>query len=104
MRFNHWNFYSSSSEHTSYQISTATLCSISTVGGGGRDRTDDLRLAKPALSHLSYAPGVIHQMLQRPQHYDIEMVGLGRLELPTSRLSGVRSNQAELQAHNLGQG
>ena len=27
-----------------------------------------------------------------------EMVGLGRLELPTSRLSGVRSNQAELQA------
>ena len=29
------------------------------------------------------------------------MVGLGRLELPTSRLSGVRSNQAELQAHNL---
>ena len=28
------------------------------------------------------------------------MVGLGRLELPTSRLSGVRSNQAELQARN----
>ena len=26
------------------------------------------------------------------------MVGLGRLELPTSRLSGVRSNQPELQA------
>ena len=26
------------------------------VGGGGRDRTDDLRLAKPALSQLSYAP------------------------------------------------
>ena len=28
------------------------------------------------------------------------MVGLGRLELPTSRLSGVRSNQPELQALN----
>jgi hypothetical protein len=27
------------------------------VGGGERDRTDDLRLAKPALSQLSYAPG-----------------------------------------------
>ena len=27
------------------------------------------------------------------------MVGLGRLELPTSPLSGVRSNQAELQTH-----
>ena len=26
------------------------------TGGGGRDRTDDLRLAKPALSQLSYAP------------------------------------------------
>ncbi len=26
-------------------------------GGGGRDRTDDLRLAKPSLSQLSYAPG-----------------------------------------------
>ena len=26
-------------------------------GGGERDRTDDLRLAKPALSQLSYAPG-----------------------------------------------
>ncbi len=26
------------------------------------------------------------------------MVGLGRIELPTSRLSGVRSNRTELQA------
>ena len=25
-------------------------------GGGGRVRTDDLRLAKPSLSQLSYAP------------------------------------------------
>lgn len=28
----------------------------SAFGGGERDRTDDLRLAKPALSQLSYAP------------------------------------------------
>ena len=27
------------------------------IGGGGRDRTDDLKLAKLALSQLSYAPG-----------------------------------------------
>ncbi len=27
------------------------------VGGDDRDRTDDLRLAKPALSQLSYIPG-----------------------------------------------
>ena len=47
-------------------------------GGADRDRTDDLRLAKPALSQLSYSP--------------LWVVGLGRFELPTSRLSGVRSN------------
>ena len=49
------------------------------VGGGERVRTDDLLLAKQVLSQLSYAPE--------------KMVGLGRLELPTSRLSGVRSNR-----------
>ena len=27
------------------------------LGGADRDRTDDLRLAKPALSQLSYSPG-----------------------------------------------
>ena len=32
------------------------------------------------------------------------LVGLGRLELPTSPLSGVRSNQAELQTHSRGSG
>ncbi|CAN0511140.1 unnamed protein product, partial [Laminaria digitata] len=53
-------------------------------GGGRRDRTDDLMLAKHALSQLSYAP--VNKMI-------ISVVGLGRLELPTSRLSGVRSNQ-----------
>ena len=54
------------------------------TGGGERDRTDDLLLAKQALSQLSYTPN--------------QLVGPGRLELPTSRLSGVRSNQAELRA------
>ena len=53
-------------------------------GGGERDRTDDLLRARQALSQLSYTP--IHK----------NMVGLGGLEPPTSRLSGVRSNQAEL--------
>ena len=32
----------------------------------------------------------------------LELVGLGRLELPTSPLSGVRSNQAELQTQKIG--
>ena len=58
-------------------------------GGGRRDRTDDLLLAKQSLSQLSYAPNCAHK--EPPAHIKC-MVGLGRLELPTSRLSGVRSN------------
>jgi hypothetical protein len=48
-------------------------------GGADRDRTGDPLLAKQVLSQLSYSP--------------VSMVGLGRFELPTSPLSGVRSNQ-----------
>ena len=59
------------------------------IGGGERNRTDDLLLAKQALSRLSYAPSFGRRA---------PVVGLGRVELPTSRLSGVRSNRAELQA------
>jgi hypothetical protein len=51
------------------------------AGGARRDRTDDLLLAKQALSQLSYGPGCRG------------LVGLGRFELPTSRLSSARSNQ-----------
>jgi hypothetical protein len=60
-------------------------------GGAERDRTDDLRLAKPALSQLSYSPESQSQkhLIGEPAG----AVGQGRLELPTSRLSGVRSNQ-----------
>ena len=52
------------------------------TGGAGRNRTDDILLAKQTLSQLSYGP------VPFPE----EVVGPGRLELPTSRLSGVRSN------------
>ena len=77
------------------------------VGGARRDRTDDLLLAKQALSQLSYGP--VGRRRDRSQKSKIRrslvltfdfrlpisltMVGLGRLELPTSRLSGVRSNR-----------
>ena len=54
-------------------------------GGARRDRTDDLMLAKHALSQLSYGPWDTSSLTV--------MVGLGRLELPTSRLSSARSNQ-----------
>jgi hypothetical protein len=50
------------------------------AGGADRDRTGDPLLAKQVLSQLSYSP-------------EVKMVGLGRVELPTSPLSGVRSNQ-----------
>src|SRR6266481_1267857 len=50
-------------------------------GGGERDRTDDLLLAKQALSQLSYTP------------VSSGMVGQGGFEPPTSRLSSARSNQ-----------
>src|SRR6185312_8345853 len=53
-----------------------------------RDRTADPLLAKQVLSQLSYSPLKIILDDRRDK-----VVGLGRFELPTSPLSGVRSNQ-----------
>ena len=85
------------------------------LGGARRDRTDDLMLAKHALSQLSYGPerGVGNRQSARrvrvgqgPRRETIpadcrlpipycltNLVGLGGLEPPTSRLSSARSNQ-----------
>jgi hypothetical protein len=63
------------------------------VGGARRDRTDDLKLAKLALSQLSYGPNPqIHQTSSCETAPDA-LVGLERFELSTSRLSSARSNQ-----------
>ena len=89
-------------------------------GGARRDRTDDLMLAKHALSQLSYGPEGTPASTRPPRGAArarrewaararreraararrvgtpagaTTMVGLGRLELPTSRLSSARSNQ-----------
>ncbi len=59
------------------------LACFASDGGAERDRTDDLMLAKHALSQLSYSPSLVTPP---------GMVGPGGLEPPTSRLSGVRSN------------
>jgi hypothetical protein len=67
----------SSGDHDATRHSLLPVRPIPT-GGARRDRTDDLMLAKHALSQLSYGP---------------VMVGLGGLEPPTSRLSSARSNQ-----------
>jgi hypothetical protein len=78
-------------------------------GGARRSRTDDILLAKQALYQLSYGPVPEERMLSpgelsatrsQPRVKQPEgLVGPGRLELPTLRLSGVRSNQAELRAY-----
>ena len=88
----------------------AARCGDQPSGGARRDRTDDLMLAKHALSQLSYGPkaNAKHsptarqlirkangrkrqpQAAKRQRHV---MVGLGGLEPPTSRLSSARSNQ-----------
>ena len=57
--------------------------------GDDRDRTGNLWLAKPTLSQLSYVPGAVIAEISNLNF----RVGPGRIELPTSRLSGVRSNQ-----------
>ena len=78
------------------------------IGGAERDRTADPLLAKQVLSQLSYSPiqldhpSLINQARQQfastnslnpNPHSHMQMVGLGRLELPTPRLSSVCSNQ-----------
>ena len=81
----------------------------SPTGGARRDRTDDLLLAKQALSQLSYGPRPtgwsppslsscggqppISKSLPAEAVQARRLVGLGRFELPTSRLSSARSNQ-----------
>ena len=60
-------------------------------GGARRDRTDDLMLAKHALSQLSYGP-ISAQI----------MVGLGGFEPPTPRLSSVCSNQLSYRPRHTG--
>ena len=69
--------------------------------GDNRARTGNLRRAKAVLSQLSYAPKEVQELqavtdlsLSRPMATQrLAPLGLARVELATSRLSGVRSNQ-----------
>ena len=77
------------------------------LGGAGRDRTDDLKLAKLALSQLSYAPIQGRSDQDQPDqgrngHPALEpgsrsVVGRAGFEPATSRLSSARSNQLSYQ-------
>ncbi len=62
--------------------------------GDDRARTDNLRLARAALSQLSYVPGMIEIPVVRLYLNRSEfLVGVGGLEPPTSALSEPHSNQ-----------
>ena len=61
------------------------------TGGAERIRTDDPLLAKQVLSQLSYSP--IRLAAAYLRACALNLVGQGRFELPTSRLSSARSNQ-----------
>src|SRR5438309_8242040 len=62
-------------------------------GGASRDRTDDLKLAKLALSQLSYGPEPVGRGGVSTSSTSLaQMVGREGVEPSTSRLSGVRSN------------
>ncbi len=61
-------------------------------GGASRDRTGDLKLAKLALSQLSYGPKRMFTKFALACRSDRAVVGREGVEPSTSRLSGVRSN------------
>ena len=98
-------------------------CASRGLGGGERNRTDDLLLAKQALSQLSYTPvrgpalaygirssgfskglalgiSLRERLCCRRNHVcfaNVHLVGRGGFEPPTSRLSSARSNQLSYQ-------
>ena len=72
-----------------YQIQRAEQ-----IGGDERARTANLRLAKPALSQLSYVPKRRQRAVRtRRQPSPVKMVGPIGLEPMASSLSGTRSDQ-----------
>ena len=78
----------------SIQSSVLMTFSVSTSGAEGI-RTPDPLLARQVLSQLSYNPlGLFYFILNCFRFlYTPKLLGLSGLEPPTSRLSGVRSNQ-----------
>ena len=83
---------STSSRH---RLISSRTCQSRNYGGAERDRTVDPLLAKQVLSQLSYSPLIVSiaNLIVSITNRRDKVVGLGRFELPTSPLSGVRSNQ-----------
>jgi hypothetical protein len=74
------------------RLLTSLHC-LKTDGGAGRDRTDDLLLAKQALSQLSYSPAVAACGSPTPDPRFPFLVGLDGFEPSTPALSRRCSNQ-----------
>src|ERR671933_443878 len=73
-------------------------------GGASRDRTGDLKLAKLALSQLSYGPlpqCECSRMFAVTGRFAAAVVGREGVEPSTSRLSGVRSNHLSYRPPSL---
>ena len=82
----------------------SAICDHRNFGGADRDRTGGLLVANQALSQLSYSPmtaassfeprasSKTRLLIARSSQLEADLVGLGRIELPTSPLSGVRSS------------
>jgi hypothetical protein len=69
-----------------------------TRGGADRDRTDDLRLAKPALSQLSYSPSEVGgwwawvDLNYRPPAYQADaLTGLSYRPIRSDRIQSARA-------------
>ena len=82
---------------SSIQFSKNSSRLVCRVGGDEENRTPDPLLARQVLSQLSYTPMVLFfkafSIVFSFSFAWKNVVGLTRLELVTSRLSGVRSNQ-----------
>lgn len=96
------------------KLSRSRPSSRNPPGGARRDRTDDLLLAKQALSQLSYGPDrrtedrrqKTPERSCRPSSAFCHpiLVGLDRLERSTSPLSGVRSNHLSYRPESIRSG
>ncbi len=69
------------------------LAALASLGGADRDRTDDLRLAKPALSQLSYSPGHISSGPGQSRTADLTLIR--RALSPTELLARKREEGCE---------
>jgi hypothetical protein len=62
----HYSVFNDRGWHQGHRETFQVCAALARRGGADRDRTDDLRLAKPALSQLSYSPGLRHLIHRGP--------------------------------------